>query len=251
MKQNLVSTTKTTFRIIDTLNNTEGMAITEIADELGLAKSTVHKHLQTLREDQYVVKDGNTYRLGLRFLEIGELTRNKMAVYEKARSEIDQLAETTGELANLMIEENGRGVYVYTTSGDQAVSLDTYPGRQVSLHSTALGKALLANMSDEKVDRIIDRYGLEEYTEHTITDRDDLMRELEGVREVGVAFDHQERIMEMCCVAAPILVGEREVAGALSVTGPISRVGGDRLENEIADKVKRAANITSINHQYG
>jgi hypothetical protein len=99
-----------------------------------------------------------------------------MKIYQVAKPEVDELASGTGEHANLMIEEHGRGVFLYKAQGDDAVQLDTHAGMRVPLHTTALGKAILAHSPSETVDAIVERHGLQQVTDQTITTREALMR---------------------------------------------------------------------------
>ena len=244
-----VDATETTFRILEMLKELDGAGVTELATRLDIPKSTVHNHLVTLRENEYVVKDGTTYRVGLQFLELGEYTRNRMKIYDVARPEVEALADETGELANLLVEEYGLGVYLCRARGDQAVRVDTYAGMRVPLHCTSLGKAMLAHMPDERVDEIIDRRGLEPQTEATITDEETLREDLAAVRERGYALDRGERLSGLRCIAAPITDDSNRAVGAVSVSGPSSRMKGDRLER-IPELVMSAANVIELNVSY-
>jgi IclR family acetate operon transcriptional repressor len=107
---------------------------------LDIPKSTIHNYLSTLVQEEYVVKDGSTYHVGIRFLEYGAYARVQLSIYEIATPEVDELAATTGELANLMVEEHGRGSYLHRARGDKAVQVEAYVGTRVPLHGTALGK---------------------------------------------------------------------------------------------------------------
>ena len=244
-----VDATETTFRILEMLKELDGAGVTELATRLDIPKSTVHNHLVTLRENEYVVKDGTTYRVGLQFLELGEHTRNRMKIYDVARPEVEALAEETGELANLLVEEYGLGVYLCRARGEQAVRVDTYAGMRVHLHCTGLGKAMLAHMPDERVDEILDRRGLEPRTEATITDAETLREDLAAIRERGYAVDHGERLSGLRCIAAPITDESNRAVGAVSVSGPSSRIKGDRLE-EVPELVMSAANVIELNMSY-
>jgi DNA-binding IclR family transcriptional regulator len=245
-----VGATETTLRVLETLKGLDGAGVTEVADRLDLPKSTVHNHVSTLLKNEYVVKEGSTYRVGLQFLEFGEYIRNRMPIYEAARPEVEQLAEETGELANLLVEEHGKGVYLCRAKGGQAVRLDTYAGMRVHLHCTALGKAILAHLPEERVREIVDTHGLPARTETTITDEGALMAELEGIRERGFAYDEGERLAGLRCVAAPIRNLEGNALGAISVSGPTSRMKGDRFDEEIPEALTSAANVIELNLNY-
>ena len=245
-----VGATETTLRILETLKGLDGAGVTEVANRLDLPKSTVHNHVSTLLRNEYVVKEGNTYRVGLQFLEFGEYIRNRMPIYDVARPEVERLAGETGELANLLVEEHGKGVYLCRAKGGQAVRLDTYAGMRVHLHCTALGKAILAYLPDERVREIVDTHGLPERTDTTITDEDELFDELERIRGRGYACDTEERVAGLRCVAAPIRNLDGNAPGAISVSGPTSRMKGERFDEEVPEKLISTANVIELNLNY-
>ena len=245
-----VNAARTTFRIIDSLRELDGAGVSELAERLEMPTSTIHDHLRTLENEEYLINDDGVYRVGARFLELGEQARNRMKVYTVARPEVDDLAEETGEHANMMIEEHGRGVFLYKARGAEAVQLDTHAGMRVPLQTTALGKSILAFRPREEVDAILDRHGMPKVTEKTITDRDRLYDQLDEVRERGVAFDDEERVDGMRCVAAPITDGDDRAIAALSVSGPKSRMLGETFTEQIPDRVLRSANVIEVNLTY-
>lgn len=244
-----VGAVQTTLEIVDALRELDGAGVTELADHLDVPKSTVHNHLTTLERNEYVVNDDGTYRTGLRLLELGEYTRQQREVYDVAKPKIEELAERTGEVANLAVEEHDYGVYLARERGERAVHLDTYAGKHVHLHSTALGKAMLAYMPTERVEEIVDARGLPPSTPATVTDRDELFDQLERIRERGVAFDDEERLEGLRCVAAPIKTKEA-VAGAVSVSGPTSRIKGEHFRTELPEVVTEIADVIAINLTY-
>ena len=247
---NPVKSVVTTFDILQTLRRLDGAGVTELADELDLPKSSVYNYLSTLEQEEYVVKDGSEYYVGLRFLDLGRYARQRNDLYETARPELEAIADDTGELVNLLVEEHGQGVYVCRVRGDRAVNVAASTGHRVSLHNTGLGKAILAHMSEERVDAVLDEHGMSAETEHTITDREELKSELAAIRERGVAFDREERIGGLCCVAVPILDLDDRPIGSISVAGPTSRMQGERFESEIPQALQSAANVIELNLTY-
>ncbi|MFB6075495.1 MAG: IclR family transcriptional regulator [Haloarculaceae archaeon] len=237
----------TTFEIINTLRELEGAGVSEVAEHLNKPTSTIHDHLRTLEHEEYLIRKEGEYYLGTRFLGIGEQARSRQDVYTVAQDEIDDLAQETGEHTNLMIEEHGRGVFLYKSRGPDAVQLDTHAGMRVPLQTTALGKSILANRPRAEVEEIIDRHGLPQVTEHTITDRDELFDELETVRERGYSQDDEERVKGMRCVATPITDERGRAIAAISVSGPRSRMRGDRFREDLPDLIKRSANVIEVN----
>lgn len=240
---------ETSVRVLEALKGLDGAGPSKVANQLGMATSTVHDHLRTLERIGYVTFDGDAYEIGPRFLDLGGYARSQMKVFRIAEPEVQNLAVEIGQHANLMIEDGGMGVFLYIAKGQNAVYLDTYEGMRVHLQTTALGKAILAHLSVERVNEILDQHGFRRVTENTVTDREALFKELEAIRERRYAIDDEERVAGMRCVGAPIR-GEDGVLGAVSVSGPTSRMRGERFEHEIPESVLSVANIIEVNVSY-
>lgn len=238
----------TTFEIVEQLVTLDGAGVSELANHLDMPNSTVHDYLQSLHQRRYVVKEGQQYHVSTRFLEIGGHSRDRRKLFQIAKDEVDELAESTGEHANMMIEEHGEGVFLYTAEGEKAVRLDTHSGMRVPLQTTALGKCILSALSEDEVHDILDRVGLPKVTERTITSREKLFEELSEIDDRGYAFDVEERVQGMSCVAAPVKCDD--IVGAISVSGPTSRMTGERFTEEIPELVMRTANVIEVNLKY-
>ncbi|MGQ3330197.1 MULTISPECIES: HTH-type transcriptional regulator XacR [Halorubrum] len=248
--KNPVRTTEKTLTLIEELMTKEPCGVSELANDLEMGKSAVHNHLNTLRTHGYVLKEGDVYRLGLKFLEVGGHSRKSMEIYQIAEPEVKSLAAETGELANLLVEEQGMGVYLMRAKGDEAVDLDTHAGLRTSLHTTALGKAILANLSEERVETILDRHGLERKTSRTVGTREELFDVLAEIRERGYAVDDGERLEGLRCVASAITSSSGEVLGAISVSAPANRVSDEALHGALPERVLSAANVIELNINY-
>ncbi|GAB3706721.1 IclR family transcriptional regulator [Halorubrum pallidum] len=250
-KTKSVGATGTSMRILTEIAEADGgVPMAELVDRLDLAKSTVYKHLITLEEHGLVVNHDTGYRLGLRCLELGGGARQYDGVFDVAKPELDKLAEETGELANLMFEEQGMGVYVYTARGDQAINFDSRLGRRAYLHTTALGKALLASLSDDHVDEIVDRHGLPARTDETITTRSDLFEELTQIRTEEFAYNEEERLGGVGCVGTPLDTGDRRNA-AISIMTPISRLRPESARREYTEILNQTANVIEVTLAHG
>ncbi|EJN57429.1 IclR family transcriptional regulator [Halogranum rubrum] len=239
-----------TLEILETIQELDGTGVSEIAARVDIGKSAVHNHLSTLENREYVVKHGDEYQIGLSFLGLGAYARNRTEIYKTAQPEVEKLAAETGELVNLMVEKNGRGIYLSQARGANAVQLDTYEGKRVALHCTALGKAILAFRSREAVLDVVERHGLPRTTENTITDRDELFEELDRTRERKYAIDREERLNGLRCLAAPITDDRDRSIAAISVACPAHRVDDERFENELPDAVLGTANVVELEHNY-
>ncbi|RQG96527.1 IclR family transcriptional regulator [Natrarchaeobius chitinivorans] len=238
------------FDIVEALTELDGAGVSELARHVDLPKSTAHNHLRTLEQTEYVVHEDGEYRAGLKFLRISETARKQHELYQVARSEVDHLAEKTGEISALMTEEHGRGVFVYRSRGSEAARIDTCVGDRVPIHCTALGKAILAFLPADRRNEIVERHGLTAVNHNTITDRDVLSEELEDIRERKIAYDDEERLNGLRSVAAPILDGSNSVIGSISVAGPTHRMQGNRFETELPETVLGIANVIELNIQH-
>jgi IclR family acetate operon transcriptional repressor len=245
-----VKTARTTLQVVEAIKELDGATVAEAAECLGMSKSNVYKYLNTLENEEYLINDDGTYQIGLKFLDYGEHVRNRQKLYEIAAPQVQELADETNEMANLLIEEHGMGVFLLKANSDQAVNLDTHAGMRVHLHTTALGKSILAHLPDRRVDAILDQHGLPQVAEKTVTDRASLAAELAEIRERGYAFDDEERLHGLRCVAMPITTTDDDVLGAISVSGPTSRMDETRFTDEIPDKLFTAKNVIELNVEY-
>lgn len=246
---NPLETTKRSLELVEALKKSGSAGVTDLANQLGMSKSVVHNHLNTLRQEGYVVKEDDEYALSLKFLEVGGYTRKQMEAYTAAREPMTNLAEDTGELVNLMTESDGYGVYLYRAKGDNAVDLNTYTGFHTHLHITALGKCIMSSLPEEEWMEIVEKRGLPAATEHSITDTDALRERLTQVREQGYTIDNSERLEGVRCVAAPI-EGSDGVAGAISVSAPEGRLSLEQAREETQRKVRDTANVIELDLRY-
>lgn len=237
------------FRIVDALSKRNGMGVSELAATVELPVSTVHDYLRALRSTGHVRKDDTEYRISTRFLEIGHRDRRQREIYTAAAEELPAAAEESGEQVTLIIQEDGDGVLLAVAEGALAVDLPAYPGARVPLYANAGGKAILAHVSPDRLDGLLDRQAFKPITKRTVTDRDVLLEELETVRERGYAIDRGERIAGFICIAVPVLDRQDVIRGSICVCGPESRMSEDRRE-EILPTIQRVANITQVNMDY-
>lgn len=244
-----VKTADTIFGIINEIQKSNGATMKELADSLDLAESTIHTHLTTLLDKEYLIKRGQIYHISLKFLEHGVHAKSNYEIVSLAQNTLDELADQTGEAVYLIVLEHGRGVYISKSLGDQAVQTEGRVGLRRNLNEIAAGKAILAHVSEDKLNSILDRHGLPEKTEQTITNRDELKKELEKIREKGVAFNLAESLPGEHAVAAPI-VPESKVMGAITVVGPANRLSGDYFRDQIPDMLLGAANEIELRLQF-
>ena len=237
------------FEIIGFLRESGPATVSAVAEGLDYSSSTAHIHLKTLEEIGYVVREGDGYALGFRFLRDGIVVQESTHLYHVAKPEVDRIAEETGEGVGLGVEENGQRVTLYNCRGSDSVHDNALIGEFTNMHWTALGKALLAHKDRSGIADVVDRYGLPEATDHTITDRERLFEEMEETRERGYAVENEERREGLRSIAFPIRVEETTV-GAISITGPVNRMTDGRIADEFVDVLREAVNVVQVNYQY-
>jgi len=245
-----IKSTETVCEIIMALKELNGAGVTELAGHLGKSKGGVYSQLATLRQQKFVTKQGDAYHLSPLFFTLGEFVKDELGFVDIVKTEIDDLAAETGELAQFAIETHGELVFLIHSQGDRAVRAYSRVGRRDYLHYTALGKAMLAYYPEEKVDEIIEMHGLPERTENTITTRDDLEAELASVREQGFAVNDIESREGMRAVAAPVMRDGESVVGAVAVSAPANRLRGSRLEEDVPELILGAVNAIEVKLKY-
>lgn len=244
-----IQSVKIAFNIIDVIQERQNVGVTELSNELGHSKSTIHSHLQTLVDREIVVPKEDRYRLSLRILDMASHVRDQVGNYEVIEKEVEELATNTNEIAQFGIEEYGRVSYLCKSRGPKAVETASRIGTQQPMYATSLGKTILAHLPTERQEQIIADCSFERQTEKTITSPEELRDELETIVERGYGIDNEENIHGLRCVSAPVRSGDA-VLGAISISGPTSRFTDDRLHNELADHVLRAANVIELNTRY-
>jgi DNA-binding IclR family transcriptional regulator len=245
-----VQTTKKSFEVVDELIQQKEATLDELTTALDMPKGTLHGHLKTLVDLEFVNNDRGTYRPTLKFLNYGSRIRNNNELFQVARTELNQLSQDTGEHATLILEEEGRGVIYHIVEGDHPSKLITSAGSRTYLHTNSCGKAMLAAMSRDRVEEIIDEHGLPAQTNQTITSRDALFEELKQIRQRGYATNKDEALKGMKAVGASLENIDDDVIGAVSVFGPTRRLDNARLTAELPQRVQEAANVIEVNYNY-
>lgn len=248
--QERVKTIELMFEIVTALQELDGGRISELGEYTGLANSTIHRHVNTLNNMGYVVKEGDVYHIGLGFLNIGEYARTRKEAYQRAKAKVEELADETDERCQFVVEEHGRGVYIHVATGSSAVETNSRVGKRLYLHATSVGKCILAHIPRYRVDEIIEERGLPRQTSNTITSKAELMNELEHVRDVGVAFNDEGNIEGLRSVGVPVTSPDGRIIGAFSISGPTHRMKGEKYEEKIPDLLLGAANELELNLQY-
>lgn len=228
-----------------------GMSNAEFSRKLKIPKSSASYILRTLEHHGYLRRDGEggRYRLGMKVLNLSRAALGEVDVREVAHPIMQHLVDRIHITTHLAILDHGEAVYVEKVEAPGFIRMNTWVGRRMEVHSTAVGKALLAYLDPKERDAILrHRGGLRKLTTHTITTLSRLLHELDHVRELGYAVDDEENSLGARCIGAPIFNCEGHVEAAIASTGTISAVPHDAVPH-LADMIKEAAR--RISHQLG
>lgn len=248
--RNRIKAVRTMFVVVDGLRDLGQTGVSQLADHLEMPKSTVHVYLKTLEEEGYAINDDGRYRPSLRFLELGGDVRQGLSIFQAVRPQVDDLSAETGEVANLGIEEDGKRVLLYSSEPSEGVFDNSPVGQYTYMHWTALGKALLAQLPDARVEEIVERHGLPEATENTVTDREELLAELDRIRERGFSIEDEERRKGIKALAVPVQYDEDpSPVAAVSISGPKRRIGEAEYD-ELLDAIQSAVNVTELRYKH-
>lgn len=244
-----VRTSEKSLQIIDVLLREDGARIGELTDELELAESTAYRHLSTLRENDYVLKEGDVYRLSLKFLSIGGYLRRQTPSYSMIKTKIDDLAAETSERAQFIIRERDERVYIYTETGENPVQTGAHVGTRGPIYASAAGKAILANLPEPTLNQFFERFDLVQAGPNTITDQTELRAELDRIRDRGYAINREESTRGVHAAGSVVQAGD-EIVGALSVSGPATRLKDERLTSDLPDAVRAASNELELHIEH-
>lgn len=198
-----------------------GVPVAELARRSGLPRSTTHRLVDQLLEVGLLERDGSRVRLGLRMFELGQLVPQQRTVRSAATPFLHDLRDATHRTVNLAVLDGADMIYLDRVPWGVGPSLPFRPGGRHPAHATAMGKAIMAHVSDEQLD-LICRDGFEALTPQTVTTRDELEAQFEEIRADGLSYDRGETRPDVHCVASPIFDGEGRVLGAISVSGMAS-----------------------------
>lgn len=225
-----------------------GLSLTEISQGVGMAKSSTIAAARTLATFGFLQIDdpGPRYRLGLALLRYGDLVARQTSLGKSALPLLHHLTEATGLTARLATSDDGYPVFVERVDGRGSVRFHTPLGQRELPHATAAGKVILAHLSSADALRVITESGLARHTANTITDRSELLHELERVRLMGFGVDNEEESEGIICVGAPVFDHAGACVGAISLTGlkvdiPEGDVG--RLGNVVRETADRLTTL--------
>jgi IclR family acetate operon transcriptional repressor len=231
-----VQSVERTFELLELLADAGGeVALSQLAESSGLPLPTIHRIMRTLLTGGYVRQQpSRRYSLGPKLIRLGETAGRSLGAW--ARPYLAGITEAVGETSNMAILDGDKVVYVAQVPSPHAMRMFTEVGRQVDVHCTAVGKAMLAEWPVARVDQLLSRSGMQPRTERTITDLPTFRTELAAIRDEGYAVDDGEQELGVHCIAVAV----PRSSAAISISGPQTRMSLIALD-EVVPLLRAAA----------
>lgn len=213
-------------------DNGRGLSLSELAEKIKLPVSTVYRIAQNLVAWDYIKdKENGNYILGFELLALGNIVKENLDIRTYAVKYMDELNIKTKETIYLAILDKAEGeiVYVEKKEGQRSVKLVAGVGSRNYVHSTANGKCLLSELSDDKIKELLHIKGMPKLAHKTIVNVQDFLIEIKKVRELGYAVDDFENELGVRCVAAPVFDYANNVVAAISISGTETNVDDDAV----------------------
>ena len=233
--------------LLQALAQHNAVSLSDLAVQVGMPASSAHRLLMTLQQHDFVDFDENTqlWQVGIEAFRVGSAYLSRTNFLEAAREPLRDLMETTGETANLAVIDNAEVVFVAQVESTNPIRAFFSAGTRALMHSSGIGKALLAQMPRRKLEALLQSAGLPQYTSKTLSTPTELYADLKVTANRGWSYDQEERYEGMSCVGAAIRNAQGDLVGGMSVSGPSVRF--DPLQVVVIGlKVKAAADQVTL-----
>ncbi|MEM1044524.1 MAG: IclR family transcriptional regulator [Pseudomonadota bacterium] len=230
-------------KILEVIASSDGPAALSVtARKVGLPRSTTYHIMQTLTQLGYLRQDedSRTYRLGEKAFQLSGQGMSINRIAETAIPLLKDLCVETGESAALAALVDGHVTLIATHDADGPVRVVQDVGAHRPVHATALGKVLAAWLPEAELSALLPSLRFESFTDKTVVQRNRFVKELQRVLSAGVAYDNEEFITGVRCVAAPVFNQGEDVVAALGLTGPRHRMPQQKMR-EFSPLVQRYA----------
>lgn len=222
---------------------TPSLSLTEISTAVGLDKSTVFRFVYTLEKLGYLVRDPDNkrYRPGLRVLRLGFTSLNSLGLRQIAQPYLEALSAQTGETTNMTVRDGAEVVYIARNKTKQIIGINLQVGSRLPVYCTSMGKAQLMDESRGELRDLLGEGPYAVMAPNTISTLDDLVAELDRIRQQGYAINDEELAAGLRSAAAPVRNAESEIVAAINVSVPSARVSRQVLESSLAPMVRDVA----------
>ncbi len=229
----------------------EPVRLAELADLIGIEKSSAHRLAATLVDRGYLFQspDSSGYTLADKIFTLASKLASQRGVQQHARKHLRKLARTTGESAHIAVPTRDGATLLDHEFGSHPIAVTTRQGQSEPYHCTAIGKALMAGMSKGEIRDLLGPGHPKAYSKHTITRIDALVQECADVAKAGLAYDRGEYRPGMVCVAAPVYDFRGHIVAAIGISAPEERAAPE-VQSSLATAVRNSAQALSTELGY-
>ncbi len=238
-------------QILFILSENRSKGVTELAEDLQVNKSTVFRLLETMEARGLIQQDERTakYRLGIGLLQLSNGLMRNLDIISISRPIMNQLMNSTKESVHLCTFSSDKVYVVDQVKSNYPMKVSATIGQDEPIYCSSVGKCILANLPDEKKDKLMNEIDFIPFTENTIKTKESLIEELSKIKAEGYAIDDEELSLGVRCLAAPIFNHRGDAKYSIGISGPSLRICPDNIDFYI-DKIKSAANSISYNIGY-
>ena len=225
-KNNQIKSIKRAIDVLECFLASESLSFNEICKKTNLSHGTVYRIINTLINRNFITKDykSDKYIIGKGVFILGLFALKNYEFEKIVHPALEELALNTKETANASIFYDNSIIFVDSVKSSYSVKMDVKIGQRTFINSSASGKAILSYFEQEKIDEILKNSSLPKLTVNSITDKEQFKKELEIVRRKGFALDNEEEEIGLKCVGGPVFNYKGSVEGAISISGPTSRI---------------------------
>ncbi len=229
-----------TFTLLETISKNPRMGISELARETGIAKATVFRFVQTFKDLGYLnpLPGDEGFLLTMKLFQLGSGALEHQDLIKMAHPFLERLSDLSHETIHLAIRDGAKIIYIDKVDSRFSLQMRSGVGRSAPLHCTGIGKVLSAWESEDRLDTLLRGYDWTPYTEHTLTSREDFLKEMARIREQGYAEDREEHEERIYCLAVPVRNHTGQVIAGLSISQPRFRMDMSR-KDELIEALKR------------
>ena len=219
-------------KLLELVAQADGAVLTDLADQSGMAPSTVHRLLTSLAQHGMVSHDAETgaWTIGVKAFEIGTAYLRFRKLGTISRPFLKSLMESSGETANIGIEDQGDVVFISQFESHAPMRAFFRPGRRGPIHASGIGKAILSTWQDSRIETMLKGRTLQHFTDKTRDSLPALLQDMADIRARGFSIDDEEHTLGMRCVAAPIFDEYGEAVAGISVSGPAVRMADAKID---------------------
>ena len=240
-----VQTVEKALEIIELLTGNQyidGVSISELSKELDLGKSTVHRIIETMEAKGYIHQDNDTkkYHLSWKLFELGNSIPRRRNLFTMDTTLLQALCDKFQETVNMGVRVDDSVVTIHKINPTSSLIANLQIGTREALHATAMGKALMSQMTREEIVKLLGTGPYEQFTSKTIKDVDQLTENINIIRGRGYSLDDEEYSAGLTCISVPLKNYRNEIVAAISISGATIRMTEDKL-NEIQKELKHVA----------